>query len=115
LQRIREYDSCVTKLREMKNEKSQFEKGGVACVEVDCDEKVLKWYSNEDRTEFTSWPLPGDLVRAPNSEKIIRLQEREVVSVGLWTANRAAIWLSAQDSEPLLRFINELDPHVYVL
>jgi hypothetical protein len=105
----------VTRLRGMKNKKRKLENNWTNCVEVDYDENVIKWYSNEELTEFKSWPLPGDLVRAPNSEKIIRLEEREVVSVRLWVANRAAIWLSAQDSKPLLRFVNELDSHVYVL
>jgi len=115
LKNIANHHSIVTKLRAMKNMKKKLENNWTNCIEADYDEKVLKWYSNEEMTEFTSWPLFGIFDRAPSSEKIIRLEEREVVSVGLWTANRAAIWLSAQDSEPLLSFINELDPHVYVL
>lgn len=41
--------------------------------------------------------------------------EKDMVMVGLWVANRAAMWIGAQHSRPLLKFVEELDTYVYVL
>jgi hypothetical protein len=60
--KIGDHHSRVTKLRGMKNERSKLENNWTSCVEVDYDEKVLKWHLNEEMAEFMSWPLPGDLV-----------------------------------------------------
>lgn len=43
------------------------------------------------------------------------IEEKDMVMIGLWVANKAAMWIGAQDSRPLLKFVDELDTYVYVL
>jgi hypothetical protein len=43
------------------------------------------------------------------------IEERDMVMVALWIANRAAIWIGAQESKPLLEFVQSLDTYLYVL
>ncbi|KAH7150440.1 hypothetical protein B0J13DRAFT_594737 [Dactylonectria estremocensis] len=88
----------------------------IGVLEYDYTSQRLKWYLDEQtKTSSRSWHLGDTLVKAPLGEKTISISEKEIALVGLWAANRAALWLSSQDSKPLLEFVEELDPYVYVL
>ncbi|KAI5861177.1 hypothetical protein GGS23DRAFT_157038 [Durotheca rogersii] len=62
-----------------------------------------------------SWTLNQELINAPGREEVIDLAEEDMILVGLWAANRSALWLSSLDSRPLLKFVDDLDPYVYVV
>jgi hypothetical protein len=85
------------------------------------DAKELQWQPGPAATRTRrlkangAWTVSGDLSRAPGAEKVVTLSPRDMVVIGLWAANHAAIWLSSQDSKSLLRFVDKLDTHVYVL
>ncbi|KPM35580.1 hypothetical protein AK830_g10988 [Neonectria ditissima] len=114
-----EYDKIwkhTAVLRSIEELKKVEEEKIIGVLEYDYPSKRLKWYLDEKkRTSYREWYLNGDLVRAPSGTKNVSLEEKEIVLVGLWTANRVAIWLSSLDSKPLLDFVEELDTYVYVL
>ncbi|KAF7548748.1 hypothetical protein G7Z17_g6857 [Cylindrodendrum hubeiense] len=106
----------TAKSRALAERRKEDEEKRVGVLEYEYTSKQLKWYLDEKtKTDSRSWHLNEDLVRAPSSERTVVISENEIVLVGLWAANRAALWLSSQDSKPLLDFIEDLDPHVYVL
>jgi len=81
--------------------------------------KTLAWHSarlpGRGPVE-KSWRLNADvLTRSLGVESTIPLASTDIITVGLWAAVRATLWLSSQDSRPLLEFVGELDHHVYVL
>jgi len=83
--------------------------------------KVLRWIPGEGakrkalKETDNLWSLNDDLARAPRSETSVTIRQKEMIIVGLWAATRAALWLSSQDSRPLLELVGELDTHVYIL
>ncbi|KAH6885231.1 hypothetical protein B0T10DRAFT_550538 [Thelonectria olida] len=110
---IWDHTRIIRRLAELKGEE---EARRVGVLEYDYLSKQLKWYLDKETMKSSrSWHLNGDLVRTPSSEKRVTVSEKEVALAGLWAANRAAMWLSSQDSTPLLKFVEELDPYVYVL
>jgi hypothetical protein len=78
--------------------------------------KRLQWYFDKTAlTQSKSWELrQRDLVMRDRT-KSTWIGEKDMVMVGLWVANRAAMWIGAQHSRPLLKFVEELDTYVYVL
>lgn len=78
--------------------------------------KKLQWYFDKTTlTQSKSWELrQRDLVMRDRT-KSTWIGEKDMVMVGLWVANRAAMWIGAQHSRPLLKFVEELDTYVYVL
>ncbi|KAK2669075.1 hypothetical protein RAB80_014601, partial [Fusarium oxysporum f. sp. vasinfectum] len=76
----------------------------------------LKWYRDKrSMIEYDSWRLgSGDVVMTDGKESIW-IEERDMVMVALWVANRAAMWIGAQDAKPLLDFVKNLDTYLYVL
>ncbi|KAH7134303.1 hypothetical protein EDB81DRAFT_858917 [Dactylonectria macrodidyma] len=106
----------TSKVREIATIEREEREKLVGVLEYEYTSQRLKWYLDEQtRTSSRSWQLSDTLVRAPSGEKIISISEKDIALVGLWAANRAALWLSSQDSKPLLEFAEELDPYVYVL
>lgn len=87
--------------------------------EYDYSSKEFTWRKEEMAGEvekLASWSLEGELLRVSKTEKgRVKIEERDILLVCLWVANRAAMWIGSLDSKPLLDFVEELDPHVYVL
>jgi hypothetical protein len=83
-------------------------------------QKVI-WYDDEKDSrdenayQWASWRINPELVSAPGSTDEIDMSEEDIVMIGFWAANRAALWLGAQDSKPLLDFVDSLGPYVYVV
>jgi hypothetical protein len=80
--------------------------------------KELRWQPGANLSaleERAGWTVNGDLVREAGAQTTVAVSPLEMVIVGLWAASCAALWLSAQDSKPLLQLVGKLDPHVYVL
>jgi len=118
--RIREIKSTKTEYKRtkalLKHAKKELEKRRIGVFRFNYANKSLKWYSDVTAVmEQSSWVLDEDLVMAPGSPEEVSISEKETVIIALWAANRAALWLSSQDSKPLLKFIEALDPNVYVL
>ncbi|CAH0023062.1 unnamed protein product [Clonostachys rhizophaga] len=87
-----------------------------AVLEYDFSSKQLKWYEDkETKSSFWLWYLNGDLVRVLSASAVIEFSEKDLVHVALWVANKAQLWLTAQDSSPLLDFVEGLDEDTYVL
>ncbi|SPO00320.1 uncharacterized protein DNG_03165 [Cephalotrichum gorgonifer] len=88
-------------------------------LEYDFSSKELTWRKDivsGEGEKASSWSLEGELLRVSETEKErVELEGKEVLLVCLWVANRAAMWIGSLDSKPLLRFVEELDPHVYVV
>ena len=76
----------------------------------------LHWYFDKSSlTASRSWQLrQSELVMTDETESIW-IEEKDMVMIGLWVANKAAMWIGAQDSRPLLKFVEDLDTYVYVL
>lgn len=43
------------------------------------------------------------------------IEERDVVLIALWMAARCMLWLNSGDSLLLVKFVNKLDRHVFVM
>lgn len=99
----------------LKFAKKELEKRRIGIFRFKYADKSLKWYSDSAVIEQFSWVLDGDLVMAPGGSEEVSISEKEIIVIGLWAANQAALWLSSQDSKPLLKFIDALDPNVYIL
>ncbi|KAF5536665.1 hypothetical protein FMEXI_10265 [Fusarium mexicanum] len=78
--------------------------------------RQLRWYSDKtSMLEYSTWQLnPQDMV-VTGEKQSMWIEEKDIVMVALWVANRAAMWIGAQDSKPLLEFVEDLDTYVYVL
>ncbi|KAF4421747.1 hypothetical protein FACUT_10899 [Fusarium acutatum] len=88
--------------------------GGV--LEYTYKTRQLKWYSDKiSMLEYNTWQLtPQDVIMTGDKESMW-IEEKDMVMVALWVANRAAMWIGAQDSKPLLEFVEDLDTYAYVL
>ncbi|KAF5237550.1 hypothetical protein FANTH_10741, partial [Fusarium anthophilum] len=76
----------------------------------------LKWYSDKtSMMEYSTWQLTLPDVVVTGEKQSMWIEEKDMVMVALWVANRAAMWIGAQDSKPLLEFIEDLDTYAYVL
>lgn len=88
-------------------------------LEYDYSSKEFTWRKDRvdgESGEVSSWSLEGELLRVSKTEKgRIEIGEKDILLVCLWVANRAAMWIGSLDSTPLLSFVEELDPHVYVV
>ncbi|KAM0084880.1 hypothetical protein ACKRZS_002827 [Fusarium odoratissimum] len=88
--------------------------GGV--LEYTYKTRQLRWYS--DKTSmmgYNTWELtPQDMIMTEEKQSMW-IEEKDMVMVALWMANRAAMWIGAQDSKPLLEFVEDLDTYAYVL
>jgi len=71
------------------------------------------WKLNYTKSPQSPTPAPPPVSSTAESE--VSLNTTDVITVGLWAAVRATLWLSSQDSKPLLEFVSDLDHHVYVL
>ncbi|VUC27765.1 unnamed protein product [Clonostachys rosea] len=101
------------KVAEMKILEKQ---GMVTALEYDHKANEIIWYPDQkSKDDSKSWKFSTRAHGMPSSDKVLAMKEKEIALVGLWAANRAAMWLSAQDSRPLLSFVEDLDPFVYVL
>ena len=84
------------------------------------DTKELAWRPGETAIRIKAlqadavWNLSEDFTTL-GTEKTVKIPPEQMVIVGLWAANHAALWLTSQDSKPLLQFLRRLDSHVYVL
>ncbi|KAF4960855.1 hypothetical protein FGADI_688 [Fusarium gaditjirri] len=75
----------------------------------------LKGHTVGGVLEYTTWQLiPQDVV-ITGEKQSMWIEEKDMVMVALWVANRAAIWIGAQDSKPLLDFVEDLDTYAYIL
>lgn len=87
-------------------------------LEYDYSTKELTWHRGlaGEREKVSSWSLEGELLRVPKTDRgRVKIKEKDILLICLWVANRAAMWIGSVDSKPLLNFVEELDPHVYVL
>lgn len=88
-------------------------------LDYDYSTKEFTWRRDSmdgETAEVCSWSLEGELLRVSKTEKgRVEIDEKDILLVCLWVANRAAMWIGSLDSKPLLSFVEELDPHVYVL
>lgn len=76
----------------------------------------LHWYFDKTAlTQSRSWELRQRDLMMRDGTKSAWIVEKDMVMVGLWVANKAAMWIGAQDSRSLLKFVEELDTYVYVL
>ncbi|KAF5574377.1 hypothetical protein FPANT_11799 [Fusarium pseudoanthophilum] len=88
--------------------------GGV--LEYTCKTRQLTWYSDKtSMLEYSTWQLTSQDVVIAGEKKSMWIEEKDMVMVALWVANRAAMWIGAQDSKPLLEFVEDLDTYAYVL
>ncbi|RBA09008.1 hypothetical protein FPRO05_07288 [Fusarium proliferatum] len=88
--------------------------GGV--LEYTYKTRQLKWYSNKtSMMEYSTWQLTPQDVLVTGEKQSMWIEEKDMVMVALWVANRAAMWIGAQDSKPLLEFVEDLDTYAYVL
>ncbi|KAF9772377.1 hypothetical protein IL306_009925 [Fusarium sp. DS 682] len=88
--------------------------GGV--LEYTYKTKQLKWYSDKtSMREYSTWLLGLQDVVMKDGKESVWIEEKDMVMVALWIANRAAMWIGAQDSKPLLEFVESLDTYLYVL
>ncbi|KAF4339125.1 hypothetical protein FBEOM_6945 [Fusarium beomiforme] len=85
-------------------------------LEYTYNTRQLKWYSDKtSMLKYSTWQLsPQDVVITDGKESMW-IEEKDMVMVALWIANRAAMWIGAQDSKPLLEFVESLDTYIYVL
>jgi hypothetical protein len=60
-----------------------------------------------DSVKMTTTPPQGRLTGP--------IADRDMAFIALWAAARCALWLSSGDSAALIRFVKELDRHVFVL
>lgn len=107
----------LAKANEALNEAKENDKEQVAgLLKYEYKPQRLHWYFDKSSlTASMSWQLrQSELVMADGTESIW-IEEKDMVMIGLWVANRAAMWIGAQDSRPLLKFVEELDTYVYVL
>lgn len=96
------------------NERHQKQRAGV--LECEYETKRLQWYFDKTTMmESRSWQVRLRDVIMTDGKRSMWIEEKDMVMVGLWVANRAALWIGAQDSRPLLRFMEELDTYLYVL
>ncbi|EWZ02760.1 hypothetical protein FOYG_01983 [Fusarium oxysporum NRRL 32931] len=88
--------------------------GGV--LEYTYETRQLKWYSDKtSMMEYMTWQLTPQGVVMTGEKQSMWIEEKDMVMVALWVANRAAMWTGAQDSKPLLEFVEDLDTYAYVL
>ncbi|KAJ5795160.1 hypothetical protein N7457_001759 [Penicillium paradoxum] len=45
----------------------------------------------------------------------VDISDTDVIFIALWAATRCAIWMSSEDSIPLIKFVNNLDRYVWVI
>ncbi|KAG5753021.1 hypothetical protein H9Q72_012978 [Fusarium xylarioides] len=103
-----------TSIRRELNEMKASTVGGV--LEYTYKTRQLKWYSDKtSMLEYSTWQLTPQDVVITGEKQSMWIEEKDMVMVALWVANRAAIWIGAQDSKPLLEFIEDMDTYVYVL
>jgi hypothetical protein len=93
---------------------------GSGSLEYKFSSKKLTWPRGESDCEgerVLSWTLGEELLRVSGAEaaKTIKIEEKDLLLVALWVANRAAMWIGSLDSEPLLSFVDDLDSYVYVM
>jgi hypothetical protein len=102
--------------RELAEANRRLRKQLVGVLKYEYGTKQLQWYFDKSNlTESRSWQLrQRDLVMT-NGIKSTWIEEKDMVMVGLWVANRTSMWVGAQDSRPLLKFVEELDTYAYVL
>lgn len=102
--------------RTLETLKSELKRRRIGYFQYDYESHQLTFYWTGETEPESVWHLNGDFIRSPSAHvKNVRLSEREILLIGLWTSVRAAIWMSAQSSKPLLNFVDDLDPNVYVL
>ncbi|KAH7250363.1 uncharacterized protein BKA55DRAFT_738692 [Fusarium redolens] len=88
--------------------------GGV--LEYTYKTRQLKWYSDKaSMMEYSTWQLTLQDAVMTGEKQSMWIEEKDMVMVALWVANRAAMWIGAQDSKPLLEFVEDLDTYAYVL
>lgn len=110
---LRDYSRASRQLAEAnKRLKEQL----IGVLEYEHGTKRLRWYHDKSTlTESISWQLRGRDLVMTNRSQPTRIEEEDIVMIGLWAANRAAMWIGAQDSSPLLKFVEDLDTYTYVL
>ena len=110
---LRDYSRASRQLAEAnKRLKEQL----IGVLEYEYGTKRLRWYHDKSTlTESISWQLRGRDLVITNRSQPTRIEEEDIVMIGLWAANRAAMWIGAQDSSPLLKFVEDLDTYIYVL
>ncbi|KAJ3548095.1 hypothetical protein NM208_g1168 [Fusarium decemcellulare] len=103
-------------LEELATARRAYEEVREGVLEYQCKVMRLRWYSDKTSTaEFKSWQLKLRDVVLKDGKKSMWIEEKDMVMIGLWVANRAAMWIGAQDSRPLLHFVGDLDTYLYVL
>lgn len=93
---------------------------GTRSLEYEPSSKQLTWRRGESGGEgerVSSWTLGEGLSRVwgEGAAQTIKIDEKDLLLVALWVANRAAMWIGSLDSKPLLHFVDDLDSHVYVV
>lgn len=109
------WDHAATnhKLEKMKESLENLRAG---VLQYEYETKRLQWYLDKTTMEKSkSWQLRMHDVVMTDGKRSIWIEEKDMVMVGLWVANRAALWIGAQDSKHLLSFVAQLDTYVYVL
>ncbi|PNP78987.1 hypothetical protein FNYG_07649 [Fusarium nygamai] len=103
-----------TSLRRELNEMKARAAGGV--LEYTYKTRQLKWYSDKtSMMEYSTWQLTPQDVVMTGEKQSMWIEEKDMAMVALWVANRASMWIGAQDSKPLLEFVEDLDTYAYVL
>ncbi|KAK5651843.1 hypothetical protein OQA88_11612 [Cercophora sp. LCS_1] len=55
------------------------------------------------------------LLLSPAGEQTGNISDRDIVLIALWAAARCVLWLGSDSSAPLIKFVNNLDRHVFVM
>ncbi|KAG9252360.1 uncharacterized protein F5Z01DRAFT_224444 [Emericellopsis atlantica] len=108
-------------LRELRDKIEEAKVVAETSLEYEFSSKWLTWRrgdGNGGKERELSWSLGDELLRVPGPEAKIMcltIMDRDILVIALWVMNRAAMWIGSLDSKPLLRFVDTLDPYVYVV
>lgn len=77
---------------------------------------LAQYYEEVDEVSLPL-PLEGSPggPRQGTEEVEIEISDTDIIFIAIWAATRCAIWISSEDSRPLIKFVNNLDRCVWVI
>ncbi|KAK3360984.1 hypothetical protein B0T24DRAFT_692601 [Lasiosphaeria ovina] len=86
------------------------------------EHEALRVETTEDGWPFSVWEEQvvqeeesTTLLLTPTGGKMGGIPDRDVVLIALWAAARCILWLDSDSSASLMKFVNKLDRHVFVM